>query len=292
MKQLLFFLLLLTYALVSYAQEQSVAYQTKQYSYSYSKHISIKSNCEMADIVFVKSTGKSIEIRCTYSAKHTDKSIAAKELERHNILVRENFNDIYISNYFTISSDENEPKAKLKIKFEISIPDEVSLEIHNNFGSFIASNVSLKGIVYQDFGKIELNNLSGDLKIISNLTNIFSDNYSGKLEIRNKSGDVTIKNEKGNNALLFIENTNAKINLQNISTSVSVKIHISNCTINIDKNDLENHAVNIESINQPIIVDSKYKTELKGNKYNLLINAEKPLPSFLIQSTLSTIKIN
>ena len=92
--------------------------------------------------------------------------------------------------------------------------------------------------------------------------------------------------------MLFIENTNAKINLQNISSGVNVKIHISNCSINIDKNDLENHAVNIESIKQPIIVDSKYKPESKGNKCTLLINAEKPLPGFIIQSTLSTIKIN
>jgi hypothetical protein len=292
MKHLLSFILLLLFFLGANAQEQNVAYKTKTYSYHFNKHISIKTNCEMAELVFTKNNGNTIDIKCTYSAKHNDKAIATRELERHNILVRKTLNDIYISNYFTISNNEKEPNAKLKIKFEISIPESVSIDIHNNFGSFSATNIELKGSINQDFGKIELTAITGDLKIISNLTDVVSDIYSGKLEIRNKSGDVLIKNTKGNNALLFIDNTNAKISLQNIASSVNVKLHISNCTVSLEKVELEKHNVLIESVKQPIIADSKYKLENKNNKYYLLLNADKPLPGFIIQSTFSNIKIN
>ena len=157
MKHLLSLILVLLFFLGANAQEQNVAYKTKTYSYHYNTHISIKTNCEMAELVFTKNTGNTIEIKCTYSAKHNDKAIATRELERHNILVRKTLNDIYISNYFTISNNEKEPNAKLKIKFEISIPESVSIDIHNNFGSFSATNIELQGSINQDFGKIELN---------------------------------------------------------------------------------------------------------------------------------------
>lgn len=284
------FLLLFIWFLPCYAnaQEASVAYKTSTHNYSYNKNIKLKMNCEMAEIIIAKSNSKNIEIKCTYSARHTDKSIATKELERHQIMVSKTLNDIYISNYFTLLKGESEPQAKLKVKIEILIPDEIKIDIKNNFGSCNIKELPLKGTLNQSFGKVDLKQLSADLILKCELSDIKLTQYIGSIQIRNKSGDVNIKNFEGK--LLFIENSHANIELDGIANSVNVKLILNNCQLNCKHIDYPKHALNIDSYKENINTSTSIQIEKKGDYFKAVTTL--PLPGFIIKSLYTKINLN
>ncbi|HPI53934.1 MAG TPA: hypothetical protein PLU10_04530 [Chitinophagaceae bacterium] len=287
MKHIIILITAMVISITSFSQEANVAYKVANYDFKYSHNLKIKTNCEMAELIFSKGGGDKIEIKCTYSAKHADKSIATKELQRHSIRVRKTLNEIFISNYFTISGGENEPKAKLKIKFEITIPDSVNLDIQNNFGSCKFINVNAKGNLNQDFGKIDITNMNGNLKIKGNLTEVTISKFTGGLDIRNKSGDINTTDIKG--SLLFIQNSNANIALNNIDNTVNVKLQLSNCQLTCKNINYAKHSLSIESYKTPILQNANLTVEKKGEYY--YINSLKALPGFIIKASHSTIHL-
>ncbi len=287
MKHLIILIVLFIGMHHAWAQESNVAFKVSDYNYNYGRNLKIKTNCEMADIVITKGGTDKVTIKCTYSAKHADKGVATRELQRHNIRVRKTLNEIFISNFFTIVGSENEPKAKLKIIFEITIPDSVNLDIQNNFGSSKLVNVKAKGTINQDFGKVDLVNAQGSLKIKGDLTGLNISKFNGSLEIRNKSGDIMASDVKGN--LLFIQNSNAKISLNNIDHSVNVKMLLSNCEVKCKNINYAKHSVSVESYKQPILQEGNMPMERKGDLY--FIHMEKPLPGFVIKATHTTLNL-
>lgn len=269
------------------AQEASVAYKTSTYAYSYNKNLKLSMNCEMAEIIIGKCTGKTIEIKCTYSARHIDKSVAAKELERHNILVSKTLNDIYISNYFTLLKGELEPQAKLKVKIEILIPDYIKIDIKNNFGSCNIKGLPLKGTLNQSFGKVDLQQVKADIILKCELSDIQLTQYEGSLDLRNKSGDVSVKNFEGK--LLFIENSHASIDLDGIANSVNVKLILKNCQLNCTHIDYQKHAINIDSYKENINTNQSIVLEKKGDYFKTSSSAA--LPGFIIKSLYTKINL-
>jgi hypothetical protein len=287
MKKTLLFLLLLVHSLL-FAQEASVAFKTNTFSYKYNKALKIKMNCEMAEIIISKSSGNTVEIKCTYSARHTEKTTATKELDRHHILVSKTLNDIYVSNYFTLLQGENEPKAKLKVKFEILVPEMIKIDIKNNFGSFAINGISVKGNVEQSFGKVDLEKIVGDLILKCELSDVKLNAFAGKLELRNKSGDVTINNFDGQS--LLIENSNATIEINGISNSVNTKLVLNNCKLNAKGVDYQKHSININSYKEFINNNENFNIEKKGDYYNFI--QSNTFPSFNIKSVFTKINLN
>lgn len=287
MKHLFNLILALAFSTIALGQEANVAYKVSNYDFNTSHNLKIKTNCEMAELVFIKGGTNKVNIKCTYSAKHADKAIATKELQRHAIRVRKTLNEIFISNYFTIAGGENEPKAKLKIKFEITIPDSVNVDIQNNFGSCKFINVNAKGSLNQDFGKVDISNMNGNIKIKGNLTELTISKFNGSLDIRNKSGDITTTDIKG--SLLFIQNANANLTLTNIDNSVNVKLLLNNCQLNCKNINYSKHAMNIESYKQPITQNANLTVEKKGDYY--YINTTKTLPGFIIKASHSILNL-
>jgi hypothetical protein len=270
------------------SQEASVAYKTNTYSYKYNKNLKLKMNCEMADIIISKSNGNTIEIKCTYSARHAEKSVATNELERHHILVSKTLNDVYISNYFTLLKGENEPKAKLKVKFEIFVPDFIKLDIRNNFGSCGINSLYVKGEIEQSFGKIDLQKASGDLILNCELSDVKLMLFDGNITLKNKSGDITVKNMSGTS--LSIENSNANIDIDGLANSVNTKLILNNCKLHVKGIDYQKHALNIDSYKEPIVNNQNFKVDKKGNYFKYITSGT--LPSFTIKSLYTKINLN
>jgi hypothetical protein len=280
-------LILLFLPTILLAQDASVAYKTNAYTYRYTKNLKLKMNCEMAEIIITKGTSNSIEIKCTYSARHANKNTATKELERHNIMVSKTLNDIYISNYFTILKGESEPQAKLKVKFEISIPDFIKIDIKNNFGSCNITDIAMKGSITQSFGKVGLQQLKADLVLKCELSDIKLSQYDGSFELHNKSGDVSVTNFEGK--LLFIENSNSSIDLDGIANSVNTKLVLNNCQLQCKHIDYQKHAVNIDSYKESINNNQNFIVEKKGN--NFTVKSNTALPGFIIKALYTKINL-
>lgn len=287
MKKVLLLLLLFT-PMCLFSQDASVAYKTSTYTYHYNKNIKLKMNCEMAEINITKNSSNNIEIKCTYSAKHNNKNTATKELNRHNILVSKTLNDIYVSNYFTMLKGESEPQAKLKVKFEISVPDYIKVDIKNNFGSCTINGLTMKGTLVQSFGKVDLQQLKADLVLKCELSDIKLTQYHGSIDLRNKSGDVSVKNFEGE--LLFIENNNANIEIDGIANSVNTKLVLNNCQLQCKHIDYQKHAVNIDSYKESINNNQNFSIEKKGEYYKIITNTA--LPGFIIKALYTKINLN
>ncbi len=285
---LLLGLLLLSILSNSKAQEANVAFKVLEYHYKYNKNIHLNANCELADLEFTHSNGTEVYIKCTYSARHADKSIATQELSRHQILVRKTLNDILLSNYFTINSGETEPKAKLRIKFEIALPDGITVDIHNNFGSVSIINVPIKGTITQDYGKVLLQKVAAPLVIKGQLTLMNIQDMSGNLEVKNKSGDISIVRYTGSS--LKLTNANANVTIDQIANTTQVQLTLSHGELLMKNMDYNQHELQIESYKIPIVARKDIAPiDYKGDYYR--ISKSRPLPLLKITSTYTKIQL-
>lgn len=288
MKRIILYILLAFLGHDGLAQDATVAYKVENYDFLYSPNLKIKTNCEMADIIFVKGSGDKVIIKCTYSAKHVDKLVASKELGRHNIRVKKTLNEIFISNYFTVQKGETEPKAKLNVKFEISIPQQVHLETDNNFGSTLVENLSIRGTIQQDYGKLELKKVIANVDIQGKLCDMQILQSKGMVRCSNKSGDITVEQFSGKE--LQIKNTNAQLKLMSIQPEVALDLDLSNCSLTCSNMSYNQRSLDISSYKEPIKTASSLNVSIKNNYYTILTTKNAPL--LKIKATYSKINLN
>lgn len=288
MKSVVIFLLISLSTTWLYAQEGTIAYKVENYEFSYTDNLKLKTNCEMADLIIVKGNGDKVTIKCTYSAKHSDKQVAAKELGRHNIRVKKTLNEIFVSNFFTVMKGEGEPKAKLNVKFEISIPKQVHLETDNNFGSTRVENLSIRGKIQQDFGKLELKKVIANMELSGKLCDMSVVNSTGILHCTNKTGDILI--DQFNGKEISLKNSNAQIKLNAIQSDVSINVELSNCTMVCSNMNYQQRALDIRSYKEPIKVNGSLVVESKNNYFTIL--NKKSASLFQVKADYSKITLN
>lgn len=223
-----------------------------------------------------KSSSNKIELEAEIRLK-TDDTAYTKSVYNSIVEVSEN-NPVKITTNLNVL---DRGKANIKsINLVIKVPENISVDLKNEFGKIVVNSVTGKTTIYNkngsisaknvngtlevtnEFGSITVDSIKGDSKVINKNGSININNIEGSLYTENKFGSITAKDVK-NNIEAFGEN--GKIELENIggdatSTNKFGAIHLTNAggTVKLSNNNGSVNFENDKTITKNVDINSKF----------------------------------
>jgi hypothetical protein len=116
-----------------------------------------------------------VELKISFSAEHTDKTISTKEVEyMHYALTRER-NTVELRNAFILPSNTDRILSRVTILMELMVPSSNALSVYNKYGDTEISDFSGKISVTQEFSDLTLTRVSGEIDIRSSYSEVRGD---------------------------------------------------------------------------------------------------------------------
>lgn len=184
-----------------------------------------------------------ISVQIELSAKHPELAIAENDLKYFKYVSERIGKKIYLRNYIAIPKGKDKPTSKYKANFKVIVPKKCEIELSNQFG------------------KAEINDLLGDIKIESHFCHTTLNNLQGIISINTKYGNINAMQISGE---VKINATRSDITLSQVQGSYSIKSQYGVVRINADE-DLLN--LNIDAKKTDIHF---YNKELGRYQYALM----------------------
>lgn len=223
-----------------------------KYTDSFKKNASINVNGKNSLIVenklgtidVGKSSSGNIELEAEIKLNTNDEAYA-KSI--YNSLV-----EVSDSNPVKITTNLNgldRDRANIKtINLVIKVPENIALDLKNEFGKIIVDSIAGKTTIYDKNGSISVKNVTGVLEVTNEFGSITVDSIKGDSKVINKNGSINISNIDGS---LYTENKFGSITVKGIKN-------------NLEANG-ENGRVSMQDIGGDVISRNKFGTiELKN----------------------------
>lgn len=112
------------------------------------------------------------EIAITFSAEHPDKTVAAKEIEYMHYSLSRDGNAVELRNAFLLPTRTDHIESRIRVRMELTVPRSINITLYNKYGD------------------IEVNNLTGAMSLTLDFSDLLLYNVSGKLNIRSAYSEV------------------------------------------------------------------------------------------------------
>jgi len=175
-----------------------------------------------------------IKVVLKLTAKNADPLIAQKELDQMKYSITKTYNSVYLNNQMVLLRSNQEVSSVITAEYEIYVPYETNLRVYNQFGKVEIENVkgSITGELH--YSDLTLNNKTGVLNLFitigdfkstkSNLTGVLNTRHSN-ISIKETAGKLQMESEYGNirityGAELFnlsLKSNATEINIENKS---------------------------------------------------------------------------
>ena len=148
--------------------------------------------------VFVESWDRAeIQVHIELVAKHPEKAVAEKELERITYQAERFKRRIYIRNY--VKSESALPvKAILKANYYLKVPADCPVYLKNAFGSTNVKDLANKLRIFSEFTNIQLDNIQGTVEMNSKYGDIRGDRLMGNFDIESRHANINLHDIVGN----------------------------------------------------------------------------------------------
>jgi hypothetical protein len=113
-----------------------------------------------------------IELKIIFTAEHTDRKIAAKEIEYMYYSLSRDKKNVELRNAFLLPSDADRIHSRVKIVMELRAPSKNTFSIYNKYGDADIRDLSGKLSIELEFGDLILDNISGQINIKSSYSEI------------------------------------------------------------------------------------------------------------------------
>lgn len=283
--------LLLLLSMTTYAQQLQVITKSIQKEIVYSIGSKINLNAKKADIVIKGKATDKISISVKLIAKHTDRSIAEKELSYLNYELKNASGAVDLSNTYEIPKAAGKLKSQVNTIYEITIPNKANLLIINSFGNISVSDFSGELAVKFNFGKLNLADVSGKLNIESSFGDVYAENLDGSFVCKSEKAVVELYNPSGT-TLLESKYGSVKLNLFNSLDKLVVNASRSAIEVNIRR--FEDFRFDLGTTYSQINTPSAYREFLSNynNQETLLFDTKSKKPLVQIQNSYSPITLH
>lgn len=123
--------------------------------------------------ITVKGWNKNyINLKITFSAEHTDRQIAEKELEYMHYSLSRDKHTVELRSAFILPSKSDAVQSKVRVMMEVNVPTALTLSIYNRYGNAELSGLSGKISAILEFSDLMLNNVSGEINIQSSYSEV------------------------------------------------------------------------------------------------------------------------
>lgn len=155
----------------------------------------IKITAKKAKIMIVPSTDNQIHLKMSLIAKHTEREKAEKDLQALVYEIGEDNTSIVLKNDIQKDKVNEKITSLLKTVYELQIPPQMAVKIHQNYGEIQIENVKSNLNLHTNYTEIKLLQLySEKTDINSNYSDIEIKNCSGKYLITSNYGDIKVRN--------------------------------------------------------------------------------------------------
>jgi hypothetical protein len=284
---ILFILLFLVHVIVLGQTKIQVVTHTIQKSFAYKPACVVNINAEKAKIQIRKSTNNNINIKLSLISKNPSLDLAETDLKYCDYQINEKDNGISIINFFKTNNDYKEITSNLSAKLEIEVPTGINIKLKDIYG-----DVDIEGIngifnIVADFGLVKFSEISGNLYISSNCSDIIGNSSDAIVNMTAQKADIDLNDI---NNTLTIKNKYGNIELNNVQASLIIDGEMTAVTFIADnfKNfSFDCTAIDgeIEVPNDNVLFISKKsgKTSLNTNNGNIAIKIKTTYNSIILK---------
>lgn len=187
----------LVYPLI--AQSGSVQVVTKRIdkTFSYRDGYEVSVDGVRAEVRIETWSKPEIKVQIEFSAKHSKKDQAEKDLEKMRYRADKEKNKIYLRNYLDIPDGSPEPQSQLKALYVITMPEECPIYIKNNYGLIDVKDLYSNLKLNSRFSKIGLENIKGNIDINTSFGDLMAEKLDGNIKLLSRRSDITLKQMRG-----------------------------------------------------------------------------------------------
>jgi len=216
----------------------------------------LKLTNSFGDIEIRKGNSNEIRLEANVTVQYNDENKARNYIKDAIRIEEGQITNIYIDK---ISSNRSRDYEKAMVDFIVYIPKGITVDIQNSFGDIdveSAGKTTVKNShgdiklvdcskdveVENSFGRIEMENIGGNIDASSSNGDIRIEDVAGSIDTETSFGNIRINNVKGN---VVAESRNGNVKIAGVEGNVDVETSFGN--VEIDEESAENGRVYAET---------------------------------------------
>ncbi|MGI5998039.1 MAG: DUF4097 family beta strand repeat-containing protein [Lutispora sp.] len=216
----------------------------------------LKLTNSFGDIEIRKGNSNEIRLEANVTVQYNDENKARNYIKDAIRIEEGQITNIYIDK---ISSNRSRDYEKAMVDFIVYIPEGITVDIQNSFGDIdveSAGKTTVKNShgdiklvdcskdveVENSFGRIEMENIGGNIDASSSNGDIRIEDVAGSIDTETSFGNIRINNVKGN---VVAESRNGNVKIAGVEGNVDVETSFGN--VEIDEESAENGRIYAET---------------------------------------------
>lgn len=253
---------------------------------------SIQVEGEKAEIEINTWEHSEVKVTLQLSAKHPDRKIAERDLEKNVFTISEFDDKIIVSNKIIDGSQNTD--ATLHAHYNIFVPEDCPVYVSNYFGKAIIKDVSNLLDINARFTSIDLERINGLLNLETTYGKVVGNDLDGNLHLKTKRSDVFLDQVGG---LLDVVAEFGSVTIYAKDELTGIDIDGNQTDINLFVNDVESFNFNITNkmgeVELPPIMGFKISHPMQHVSRAVYAPVRETKGIFINLSTsLGTIKVN
>ncbi len=290
-RSFIFLLLAINCTLIQAQVKVQVATQVTNKSIYWTPGMSVILNAERAEIFCTTHKSRTIDIELSIISKNEDRKTAESDLKKMKFLNETKGNKLYLRNYIELARNESKPGSALKVIYNIKIPENCPIEIHDYFGKITVKNLLSELKINSEYTPIELNQVAGKITVNTLFGDVNASSLKGQTYIESIRSNISIFNLEG---MIKLKSSVAEIHLTGLEKAKGIRVEAEKSMINLNFIDLSDFAflfqLNHSELTKPEELVLKYSKNEKDD-IKASFNTSGKQPQVNINLNFGTLKI-
>jgi hypothetical protein len=242
-------------------------------------------------MITVKGWNKNyVGLKITFSAEHTDRGMATKELEYMHYSLSRDKHTVELRNAFILPAKTDGVQSKIRVLMELNVPAALKLSIYNRYGNAELSGLSGKISAVFEFSDLILDNITGEINIRSSYSEVRGERLALLSFVSNdEESKYTLELDRG--AYTFnSKHSDHDLTLGGIQ-ALTINAKHTDITIQPKKFGSYNYQLISKEGNIYLPVRFGHLVKKENNQSQLTVNQKPAMPLIDVTTTFNTITI-
>ncbi len=255
-KHIVLLFLFVLYSITSvFAQTKvRVVSRTIEKTFKYKENDIIKINADKANIKISGWDKNTVYVKLKIIAKNPDLRIAKKELSYMKYSLSKSGKMIDLTNNITLKRGVKSVNSYLKFEYEIKVPEKSAVIVNNYYGNVNINDLTGILKVFIEYGKLDLKNLKGILNANIQVGDITANNINLKAKINASHSEINMNNISGE---YTFETNFGLINISPVQMLKKLNISSSKTQITFNNKDCMKYNFELSNLYGDIIISNK-----------------------------------
>jgi len=160
--------------------------------FPFQKALTLNVDGEKAEVKVQTWEKPLVRVQLEMLARHPDRDIAARDLEKVIFSAQQVKNQLYVRNY--IEESEANIKAHIRVIYLIFVPPTCPVYLRNHYGSAQVRDLTGDLRIHSRFSQIGLDNICGNMRVETIFGDVFANDLHGDLYLNARRSDMILQN--------------------------------------------------------------------------------------------------